>query len=302
MNIILTSYAYDEKLQTSANLAKEKSMDIYLKNSYVCLKSAKLNNPQDSIVFVTNVDIPEFYNKIFKQAGIEIITIQFNSFLMPENVKWGLAYFKLCALKYCSQYLEFENIALVDNDSLIINNFNDIWEEAKNNILLYNVFHWYSNKNEDIFRKEMSEILSAKNVVHMGGEFICTNKRMLSDFLYECEKVWGIMESKNRYTTRGDEYILSAVANKFWERVLSANAYVQRMWTGEGYYYTSTNCYCSPVSVLHVPDEKNRGMLKLFSLYYRSNNVEKKRIYRILRLPKVRKKSIIEKIITKIKR
>lgn len=287
MNLIFTAYAYDEKMQTGANINFKESMEVYLKNSFVSLKSVKLNNPDSDVMFITNVNIPDKYHNLYIKSDIKICKIDFDIFTVPENTGWGLAFFKLCALWYAGHTLKYDRIAMIDNDTYSINNFEDIWKESDDYILLYNVFHWYSNTNEKIIQKEYHDILGHKKpIIHMGGEFVCSSRILINIFTEQCLVEFGEMASKNQYTTRGDEFIVSAAADKLKTYIKSANAYIQRMWTGNGYYYSTTYMYCTPLAILHVPDEKKRGMIKLYDYYLKYNKFPTNlQIYRIFRLP-----------------
>ena len=180
-NLIFAAYAYNTEFQTSANmisLESKKNLAIYLQNAFVCLRSAKIHNPSDDVALFTNIDIPDKYRILFESNNILIKKIEFDHFKFSNEVKWGLAFFKLCALWHSVFDFNYEKIAMLDLDTYTINSFSDIWEEAKTQILLYDILHWYSNKNEQIMRSEIKEILGLDNVTHYGGEFICSNSAL----------------------------------------------------------------------------------------------------------------------------
>lgn len=304
-NLIFAAYAYNSDFQTSANMISyesKKQIAIYLQNAFVCLRNAKINNPSDDVALFTNIDIPDKYRILFVNNHILIRKIEFDHFKFSGDVKWGLAFFKLCALWHSVYDFDYENIAMLDLDTYTINSFSDIWKEAKTQILLYDIFHWYSNKNEQIMRSEIKEIAGLDNVTHYGGEFICSNRELLKKYLSVCLEQANIMVKSNHYTTRGDEYLVSISAHKLKSITKTANAYVQRCWTGGEYYYCSTYMWCTPVSVIHIPNEKNRGMIQLFRYYIKHNKFPKNnKTFKILRLP-TPKNNKITRVKEKLKR
>lgn len=78
---------------------------------------------------------------------------------------------------------------------------------------------------------------------------------------------------RRRFTTKfGDEFILSLAAGCLKGLVKNAGAYVGRFWTGT-FRLLSTSYAYNPVTVLHVPAEKEYGMLRLFSRYVRRGHL-----------------------------
>ena len=87
-------------------------------------------------------------------------------------------------------------------------------------------------------------------------------------------------------TTHGDEFIVSVAAEEMRSNVKNAGAYVFRFWTG--IFRLVSTCYdANEVVVLHVPDEKENGMISLFDKYISKNkSINKKKVHKILHLKK----------------
>ena len=92
------------------------------------------------------------------------------------------------------------------------------------------------------------------------------------------------MIKKGFETNFGDEFIISLAADRFRENIKNADGYMGRFWTGT-FRYISTCYKYDPVSVLHVPAEKNYGMIKMYNYIKKYNSLPKKqKVYKILHL------------------
>jgi len=66
--------------------------------------------------------------------------------------------------------------------------------------------------------------------------------------------------------------------------IKNAGAYIFRFWTGS--FYLVSTCYtCNEVAILHLPSEKERGLVKLFDIFYKKHSFPRKeRVHKILHL------------------
>lgn len=285
MNIIFCAYAYKQKFKSGHNLQTDDIENIYLKNSYVALRSSKYFNPDTEVAFVTNLELSFFWKKKFELSGISIITLDYNSFVFDEEYSWSLAFYKLCALKYVSS-LEYDNIVLLDTDTYTQRTFADIWIECENNILLYDISRGIYNEDYRKFCEEAQFFLNTKEyLTRWGGEFIAGNKLALREYVNCCEKIYLLMKEKKFITINGDEFIESVAAKKMKTQIKNGSAYVFRYWTAYNWHYVCSN-YCSnPVCVLHCPREKEHGFIKIYNYINKYNKLPKpKKVYRILNL------------------
>jgi hypothetical protein len=281
-NLIFTAYAIDTENDAKSVSGVGKT-DIYLQNAYCCLVSAKKYNPDDHVALVTNAQLPSHYSKVYKEAGIEVVFKPFDAFLIPEkDAKWRLAFYKLCALFFVAEELNYEKILLLDTDVITIGSYRELWLETDAFILLHQVVHSYDNPNEKIMQQELKRIFNLENCIHWGGEFVCGSRERLQVFLNYAKELFETMVEKGIYSTRGDEFILTAALRKF--AVKSASAYVDRCWTGKGYYFTSTHMYYG-LAALHLPDEKWRGIQRLYNKLLKNQYPAPKQLFKLMRIP-----------------
>lgn len=81
------------------------------------------------------------------------------------------------------------------------------------------------------------------------------------------------MLQKNFITTKGDEFILSLAANEMRESIKNAGAYIYRFWTGAGFRLISTCYEYNRITILHLPAEKEQGMLKIYDKYIKIGKI-----------------------------
>ena len=88
------------------------------------------------------------------------------------------------------------------------------------------------------------------------------------------------MLEKSVTTSHGDEFIISLAAQAYNNVILDARNYVSRVWTGT-YRYIPDNY--SFVTVLHLPAEKEYGIIRLFKKYIARNKKlpNKEKVYSI---------------------
>lgn len=285
MNIVFCAYAYKQKFQSGHNLQLDDKKDIYLKNSYVALRSCKYYNQETEVALVTNVELSAYWMELFTKSKIVVYRVDYDSFMFDEKYGWSLAFYKLCALKYICT-LKFQNIVLIDTDTYIQRTFNDIWLECKNNILLYDISRGLYNGDYKKFCEEAQRFLDTKEyLTRWGGEFIAGNQRGLKQYIERCEKIYASMKDKNFITINGDEFIESVAAWIMKDQIKNAAAYVFRYWTGYHWHYVCSNYRSNPVCVIHCPREKDHGFIKLFNYITKHDDLPSPRIvHRLLNL------------------
>lgn len=309
MNAVFNAFAYIENYETSENLNKQNDLlNIYMRCCCVSLISAKYNGnaikDDCQLILVTNIDVPQYYSNIFEKENIIIKKVPFDRFMFDENMKWSLAFYKLCALKHIVESGEYDKVMLVDSDTYFANDINDIWIEAEQNILLYDICHSLKNHQMIQMNKEYKLLYGKDTIlVNYGGEFVCGKCSLLKQYISECEAVYKNMIEKNVMTLHGDEFIWCAAAIKFKSIIKSANAYIDRYWTGKRVYRVSTNYYFDPVCIYHFPVEKKYGIRKTFNYYIRHNKMpELNKIIRWYSLPSTKRGSLIKDILKLFKK
>jgi len=301
-NLIFEAFAYSNDMESGVNVSGvSDKISLYLKNALVSLTSAKINNPDCDIALITNIEIPDFFLKLYAKFKIMIIKNEFDDFNFGPNYSWGLAFYKLCAIKAVLKK-DYKNYLMIDTDTYIQSSLYDLWEETNYNIILYDINHRLSIKNCKKFNDEIYSFTGQrKPLTNYGGEFIAGNKENLTKFIEECKLVFDEMISRKFITSHGDEFIIRIVAEKLRAIIKNGGGYVFRFWTGD--FYLSSTCYkYNAVSVLHVPDEKNKGMIKIYSYlisYGHFPAIDK--IYKLLHINKKPFKYFIKKVLKHLK-
>ena len=288
--LIFNAFAYIENTKGGVNINETdelKVIETYMKLCVTSLISAKKNNPSSAVALVTNYNIPKKYVEIFKKHNIKIIKIQFDKFVFDKNMTWNLAFFKLCALDYVVNNLSYDNYLLLDTDTYVQNNLDDLFLESSKKILLYNMQHSLSIEQAINMNTEYQKLYNEEvYMINYGGEFICGNKENLSIFLKECNRVYEKMKKENFKTKHGDEFIICSVALKIPHLIKDGAPYIYRYWTGS-FYLASTNYKYNPVSILHLPVEKNYGLIWIANYIIKKGALpNNKLVWKKLGLPK----------------
>lgn len=281
-NLLIIPFAYKEGANTGVNIRrKHSSLEIYLKNCCVALVSAKQNVDSDTdCAIVTNMQLPSPYHHILANNGIKIIIQDFDCFNFGDNYRWSLAFYKLCALYRIVRSTDYDNYAYLDSDVIVQSSFSDIWTKCSNNILMYDL---KIEQNGDEYKHIFNEaipLMKSDVFKHYGGEFFAARKDNALKFSSASLTVFNEMIDKRITTTHGDEFIISLVAESFYGIIADAKNSVCRIWTGT-YRYIPNNY--SSVAVLHLPAEKEYGIIRLFKKYIARNKKlpNKEKVYSI---------------------
>ena len=280
-------------MNTGVNIArKEKALETYLQNASVALVSAKNYNKDCDVAFVTNLQIeqiPRKYQSLFLNSGISLLHIPFDYFRFPADMRWSLAFYKLCVLKHLCES-EYDTICYMDTDVYIQGCFDAIWEECEENILLYDINHGLNVQDYVTLCDEVEEFTGGRYrlITHYGGEFFAAKKECMIEFCKICEQVYERMKSKSFQTTKGDEFILSLAAHELRNKIKNASPYIYRFWTGANFRLVSTCYQFNRIIILHVPAEKEKGMKKLYERFIQRGDIPNDgAVWKMLRLKKL---------------
>lgn len=285
--LIFTAYAQLEGMNSGANLKRnaEENKDIYLKNCSVALISAKQNNPECDVALVTNTDVPKQFATLLESQGVSVYKVPFVDFCFDNGIRWGLAFYKLCALRAVIEKYPHEKYCMFDTDVYVQGSLENLWHECDYHIMMYDIDHGLQVEN---YRHLLTEIASFEKedilISHYGGELFASNHTNAVPFIEECHKIYAKMRGNGFVTTHGDEFISNIAAHRMRDKVKNAGAYVYRFWTGE--FRLISTCYqFNPVVVLHVPAEKENGMIDIFERYVKKGKLPtKEKAWNILRL------------------
>lgn len=290
-NLICIPFAYKDGMNSGVNISGGKKLEIYLKNASVALVSAKQFNSDCDVAFATNLkekELPNEFLKILREWDIQVLEIPYNEFEFPGDYTWSLAFYKLCVLKKISE-MKYMSVCYLDTDVYIQGNFEAIWRECEQNVMLYDINHGLNTDDYISLCDEVEEFYgNRKLITHYGGEFFAASSSNAKEFVNVCEQVYSKMLEKDFRTTKGDEFILSVAAENMKASIKNAGAYVYRFWTGASFRLVSTCYEYNRIIVLHLPAEKEHGMLKMYDHYIRRGIVPSdKNAWRIFRLSKM---------------
>lgn len=285
--LIIIPYAYGGNTGQSIQ-NEEKQLTTYMKNACTSCISAKQNAGVNvDVMLVSNIRIPNEYASLLAANGVIVEMCEFDSFNFGsqtsdgEKVNWQLAFYKLCALKHCVSKFDYLNYCFLDTDVYIQGLFDKIWEESAHKILLYDI----NAPVDGYLVKEIQNYLNSEMpLTHFGGEFFAASKDLSSLFVQQCENVFNEMIERKFVTKGGDEFITSIVANRLGKSIKNAGAYVRRYWTGS-YRVVCGDYDKGNIVVLHVPAEKELGIIRLYNKYISKNIIPSKNaVYRYLHL------------------
>ncbi len=301
--LIMIPYAHISNMETGMNVAVKNSSrqrDLYLKNCCVALSSAKACNPEADVALVTNIEIPEPYMTILDKAGAAVIRVPFDKFNFGEKYVWGLAFYKLCAQYYISHHTGYKAIACLDSDIYVQGSFTPVWERAKSSLVLYRLG---TGTAETTTTKIYAEAAQFKGInepfTHYGGEFFVASSADMREITQKEEVIFKKMMETGFRVTTGDEFISSLVANTMQERIVPANDFVFRFWTGT--YRSISESYKTTLVCLHVPAEKGAGMISLFDRYICKGRIPpREKVWKMLHISHRSTKAVLITIVKKI--
>lgn len=292
--IICIPFAYKPNMQSGENVfsSGDKRLLIYMKNASVALVSAKRYNEDADVILATNLlehDMPDEIVDVLKRENVKIVTIPYDEFCFPAEYTWSLAFYKLCVLKHlCVE--GFEKLIYLDTDVYIQGNLESIWREVEQKILLYDINHGLEVEDYKEFCYEVNNFVCGGTnthpyITHYGGEFFSSNHKNAFQFVTYAEKIFDEMIRKNFQTSKGDEFIVSLAADEMPECIKNAGAYIYRFWTGATFRLVSTCYEYNKVLILHLPAEKEKGMIRLYSNYIRKGRMpSEQKVWKICRL------------------
>lgn len=287
-NIICVPFAFKEGFNSGVNLKANNVIEIYLKNAVVALLSAKWKNPDCDVIFATNIDakeIPVEYAKKLMDNGVEIIKVEYDTYKFDPDYLWSLAFYKLCVLKALIAR-GFDCCCYLDTDVYIQSDFGSIWRECKYKILLYDVNHGLGVVEYQKISSEIDDFVGKEILAtHYGGEFFAANYENAVTFEQELAVVYEEMIQREYRTSKGDEFLISIAAERCKAIIKNASPYINRYWTGASFRLVSSNFKYNPVTILHLPAEKEKGIIALYDHYFSKNRMPRKEtVWRICRL------------------
>lgn len=297
-NLFFVPFAFSENKNTGVNV-RENALNVYLKNLCVSLISAKKATPDIDVALVSNIKIPTEHEKLLLENDVLIFLEPFDSFVFDDKYLWCLAFYKLCALEKMVTQYDYDNYIYTDADVFVQKSLDKVFWELKDNILLYDINHGLFVRDYEIIIDEFKRFGIDSYITHYGGEFFGASHENAMMFVNQCKLVFDEMVEKNFSTTKGDEFIISIAASKMRNAIKNAGAYIYRFWTGS-FYLVSTCFKYNEIAILHLPSEKENGMLKLYDYFIKNHEFPiKEKVHKICHL---NHQPIKNKIKSKIKK
>ena len=272
MNLMFSAFAVLDGHREGANANLGRAA--YDRGIVVALASARAQNPDCAAALVTNAPVPEPYAAQLAAAGVEVLLCPFDAFRFPPDTPWALAFYKLCALRWVLDHTNYERYLLLDADTYTQRPFADLWREADEAVLLYQVEHPASQPMAAAISRNYDRLAPAGAphcLTHFGGELVAGSAARLRAFAARCAAVYDEMQAAGLTPQEGDEAILDIAAYRSLQAgapVRAANAYIGRFWLGARFYFVSTGYCLTPLCILHLPGQAKARQLVLLYRYY----------------------------------
>ncbi len=294
MNLIFSAFAAVDGFRENADANRGRL--VYYRCLVVALASAKARNPDCQVALITNVEVPAPFDAQLEQAGVAVYRCDFDRFRFSADLPWSLAFYKLCALSWALEHLDFERCALLDTDTYTQYPLTDLWREADEAVLLYQVPHPAGQPMAAAIAACCDAVYpdGAPHLpTHFGGELVAGSAANLRPFMALCREVYDLMRQKGVEPRDGDEVILDIAAWRALRTgrpVRAANAYIWRYWLGARHYLVSTNYCLVPICILHLPGSAKDRQLKLLYRHYARHGAFPRRqtVWRMCGLPAAR--------------
>ena len=204
-NLIFGAFATLEGYREgdSANLGRA----AYDRCTVVALCSAKVQNPGCTVALVTNAPPPAPFLGQLQAAGVEIWDCPFAAYRVPAQANWALAYYKLCAMEWVLANRTFDRAAMIDLDTYTQYPLDDLWREADEAVLLYQVPHAASQGMAQAISRIYDTVSPAGAphvLTHFGGELVAGSKARLQDLMERCRRYFDEMQQAGVTPREGD--------------------------------------------------------------------------------------------------
>lgn len=269
-NIVIVPYCDAANAVSGANIVNyENRKETYMKNLCIALISAADHNGNDTDVCLVTDTMPEKkYADLITASGAKIIIVKYDMFRFSADYPWSLAYYKLCALYHIVHEAQYENYCIMDTDVMAINEMAPVWDACDNfAILSYSVLEdFYANKYREFLLGIQAFQGLSVNVDRFSGSFIAFSSSHAKVYSETALEVFNEMIEKQYVTPYGDEFIEAVTFKRMSADVTDFKEYTKQFWTDSK--HSITGRFSDSLVLIHLPNEKERGMIKLFDSYY----------------------------------
>lgn len=261
---------------TPVNLkvTKEGVEEIYIKNSFTSLLSAKINNPDVDVILFTNFDLDLKYKNLFLNNDIKHIKLAECIFDFSTDFKWAPAFYKLDVTNYLID--KYDLVCVIDTDTIIVDSCKYLWEEMYNKILLFDVDYSLESPKRQITIDFAKKYYDLNLINHWGGEIIAGSSNELRILINECIDVYNLIQKEINQINPGfgQEALMSVAIAKSNCLIERCNKYCMRFWTRR-IYLIDTNF--NNIPIWHLPAEKDEGLLKIYNLFIKTGTMPSKK-------------------------
>lgn len=258
----------------------ENPSTIYFKCILVCFATFRHLEPEATLVLYTNKPISIEFENHFQNLRIEIRIIPFT--FNPPNIMGDR--FRGCFFLFDAIKNSKTSTLFIDPDIVAINRILGVESVCGNR---YGIFKLDFNENTfvngitlgtatRIFERYYGntyQFAPQKKLGHLGGEIIYIPSSRLKELN---EKIcnfwtWNLNEalSKHNYLTT-EEHILTQIIND--NESVMLNSFISRIWTTKKFTkHQGNEKEINDLALWHLPAEKSRGFLKLYSQLYESD-------------------------------
>lgn len=295
--LIFNTFSFIHGYQSGALIPEKdelKRKEAYLKNSILSLISARLSNPDSDVALCTNIETPQWYSEMAKAKGIKIIKVPFDKFSFDKDTRWSLTFYKLCVLEYLLCNTSYSYFCMLDVDTLVVNSMKSMWKESEYGVLMYENFRPYYHDMKTQIRDEFKRVypeVNVGNAAYWNGGEVAADRLHMELLMEQCTLIYKRLVEKKFQTQFGDEFFWFVVDKLKQGLIFSGNAYFEHFWTENGYYVVSTEYIYEKKPVLHFPNEKTKGLLKLFDYYNKKGRLPEMSIFQhMLNIPGIDKR------------
>lgn len=267
-NLYCTAFFITE--QKGVNV-KSSKRDVYFKCICVFFASLHKFHPNDKKVLFLNTNLPKEYEELLKKYNVTISIISSKYLIYVTNKLVSNSFpgclFALDVFNYLGvkkdNYKDYENIIMLDNDTLLLKKIN-----IKTNTIKGILIDYDFNKNVNGKSRAMLSCINSFNgnnnfVNWFGGEFICANVNYLEELNKQIKLYFNFCAEKENVlgSSVTEEHIFSIIISNQNNKL--DNKLLKRIWTTYG--FNNVTGEESEYTILHYPSEKSKLFLKLFS-------------------------------------
>lgn len=244
--------------------------------------SIRFNKIAKHIIFTNTNDIPTVdglnLKEFFNENDIEVITLK-NKYPLPNNYfgKFRNQYFEFSIIDHmASKMSDTDALLLLDSDCIFTKPMTDAFKELESEdmAITYVVDHETDYMIHGVSGNDMKELFNdfgvsvKKNPYYSGGELLFAKGSFIKNVSTDFPVLFNDMlqrHKEGRIKFNEEAHVLSFYFYKYGARMAGMDKYIKRIWTNRN-YFRNVNSTDTSLNIWHLPNEKNTGLDKLFSM------------------------------------